>query len=61
MSFVHDDGTVHVEVRLPQALAEEDTISHVFDEGRLKGRERLVKLVMLVKLVKLVKLVILVP
>ena len=41
MSLVHDDGAVHVEVRLSQALSEENTISHVLDEGRLKGeRER---------------------
>ena len=37
MSLVHDDGTVHVEVRLSQALSEENTICHVLDKGRLKG------------------------
>jgi hypothetical protein len=38
--LVHDDGTIHVQVRLPQALAEKDTVCHVLDDGRLQERER---------------------
>lgn len=33
MGLIHDDGTVMIQISLPEGLSEQDPISHVFDQG----------------------------